>query len=237
MSKTMKLILLPFAGGSSYSYHMLTRHLPCYLEVIAIDIPGHGRRLNEPLLYDCNSIANDIVRGLKEIIVSGMSYALFGHSMGALLGYIILQKAQAGQLPLPVHFFASGHKAPACPRTGESIWRLPSKAFWERLKDFNYTPDEILNHSAIMDFFEPMLRADCQAVDDCQYASCGPVPVPVTVLAGRDDDLDQAAIELWQQETIFPLRTHWFEGGHFFVFQNPGAVCSIITDTLSEYEL
>lgn len=236
MLKTMQLILLPFAGGSSYSYYTLTKYLPGHFDVIAIDTPGHGRRINEALLYDCNTIAGEVIREIEKNINPDLPYALFGHSMGALLGHILLRKAQAGLLPLPVHFFASGRQAPSCPASIGPVWELPPKAFRERLKEFDYTPEGILNSDAIMNFFEPILRADFRAVEQYRYTPADPVHVPITVLAGRDDNMDQAGGGQWQQETTFPLNIYWFEGKHFFIFEHSREVCNIIADTLRPAE-
>jgi len=52
--------LIPFLGGSFYSYNAFMKYKPSWIEMKTIEFPGHGERRTEPLLTDMNTIVNDI---------------------------------------------------------------------------------------------------------------------------------------------------------------------------------
>ncbi len=226
------LVLLPFAGGSSFSYTQLNGGLAATFEVRALDTPGHGRRMKEPLLNNCDAMAEDIVTSLQRIVPPDQPYAIYGHSMGALLGHLVIRKLVAAGQRLPVHFFASGRSGPSFDREREIMWSLPGPAFRERLKQLDLMTDELLNNEVLMEIFEPVLRSDFRAVETFVHHPQAPYAVPVTVLNGTEDDLNEAAAAAWQKETTLPVKLYWFEGGHFFLFKHIQAVCQVMIQTL-----
>ena len=87
------------------------RLMPSWIVVEPIELPGRGNRLDE--------IPQQNYMRLTEILCEEIAfksrerYALFGHSMGALLAYGICQVLLARKLPLPATLFVSGCAAPA----------------------------------------------------------------------------------------------------------------------------
>jgi surfactin synthase thioesterase subunit len=79
------LVLLHHAGGSAGSFVPFVPHLPDDWRVVAVDLPG---RLFEPAGRACRT-GTEAVRHLLSALRPELSgpYAVFGHSMGALLAY------------------------------------------------------------------------------------------------------------------------------------------------------
>lgn len=229
------LYCLPFAGGNSYSYRPLQEKLrDSSIQILPLELPGRGKRMREPLLKDLNLLAMD---ALKQLIQYDLTkrYALFGHSMGALLVYLVAQQLVARRLPLPVHIFVSGHRAPNAEHCLNFKYNLPKTEFIAMLQRLGGCPPEILQDAELLNFFEPMLRADFQAVDLYRYQPRFPLPIPLTVLLGSAEaEVTLSNVQGWQQESIYPLVINEIAGGHFFIFEQPTQIAEMMLQTLDK---
>src|ERR1043166_8245649 len=81
--KKPQLFLLHFAGGNCYSFQFMMPLLRDF-EVVSLELPGRGKRINEPLVTNFDLAANDILRQLRQKLASS-SFLIYGHSMGAYL--------------------------------------------------------------------------------------------------------------------------------------------------------
>src|SRR6059058_3650797 len=81
----VRLICFPHAGGSASAYVPLARALAPEVEVLAVQYPGRQDRRHEPPIEDVNRLADLAADVLPTD--SARPYALFGHSMGALVAY------------------------------------------------------------------------------------------------------------------------------------------------------
>lgn len=225
------LYCLPFAGGNSYSYRIFKEHLPDFINLNPIELPGRGKRLKEPLLTHLDWMTEEVLRQLQSDDLT-RPYAIFGHSMGACLGYLVTHRLIQAQLPPPQHLIVSGRHAPSVPKV-ENKHQLPKPQFIAKLRELEGCPPEILEHSELMDFFEPLLRADFQAVETWIYHPQPPLKVPLTVLRGtQDKEANYSEVLPWQQECVQPMVFKEFQGGHFFIFERVQEVCQVISQTL-----
>ncbi|MCE3294304.1 MAG: thioesterase [Crocinitomicaceae bacterium] len=226
----MKIICLPFAGGSSYSYQTMQNLVTGQLETI--ELPGRGKRIMEPLQSNTDLLVEDIFVQLQTLVESGEKYILFGHSMGALLGYLLLCKCREKGFHLPQAFIASGANAPSYPREIEEegpTYLLDKSGFINKLRKLGGCPEEVLQHDALMDFYEPILRNDFQVVETYSYNDAEPLPLDVKVLLGEDDKVKPESAELWQKD-FQSAEVYWFPGGHFFIFDHLPAITRIINE-------
>jgi len=227
------LYCLPFAGGNSYSYRPLQNILnPTGVQLSPLELPGRGKRIREKLLIELNALAVDAFQQLAQQNLT-QPYALFGHSMGALLVYLVTHQLIALRLPLPTHLFVSGHRAPSQSRRLSLKHNLPKTEFIAMLHRLGGCPVEILQDAELIDFFEPVLRADLQAAELYQYHPRLPLPIPMTVLFGStEQEVNYQEAAAWQQETTYPLTINEIAGGHFFIFEQTSQIKQIILQTL-----
>ncbi|MGV9535581.1 thioesterase II family protein, partial [Streptosporangium sandarakinum] len=91
---------LPFAGGGVSMFRPWARHLPPWVELRAVRLPGRPGRHRQAPFTDCEEAARWLADALAESsaessagfhagdpAAGAVPYAVFGHSMGALLGY------------------------------------------------------------------------------------------------------------------------------------------------------
>lgn len=228
----INLICLPYAGGNAYSYHAFGAWLESSLNLITPELPGRGVRYGQPLLTDINVMANDMLAQLQDKLHT--PYAIYGHSMGGITGYLLMRQIAEQRLPPPLHFFCSGCRAPSIPRVNK-YHNLPHDAFKEKLRELGGSPEELLNHPELIEFYLPMLRADFSAVESFHYQPGPLLQTPFTLLMGSDDKVSLADAEAWQQETSKPVSILHFPGGHFFILQHTYQICRIILRKLSPF--
>ncbi len=217
------LYALPYAGGHSLVYRQLQPLLAPRIILKALDPPGRGRRSREPLLVDMEQIAEAVFNQIKDELVN-QPYGLFGHSMGSLLVYLLARRIAAAQLPLPRHLFCSGRGAPSV-LAAELMepppkHTLPTADFWAYIDSLGGVPPELKAHRELMDYFEPILRADIEALERYHYQPpAQPLAVPITVFYGIDDgEITHNSLLPWQQESQHNVTFCPLHGSHFGIF-------------------
>jgi len=219
----VKLFCLPFAGGSSVAYRDWGRRLPESVDVIAIEIPGRGQRMMEPLITHLPELVEQIARHIQHEL--DRPFALFGHSMGATLAFELSHFLNRHYNAAPVGLFLSGRSAPHLNDREEPIHQLPEKAFWEKIKSFEGTPPEVLQHKELMELLLPIIRADFKMVETYQYENKPPLDIPITVFGGLEDvSTPREHLEAWQTYTTSSFTLRMFAGGHFFLQKQSAAV-------------
>lgn len=229
MNKKYKLFCLPFAGGSGYSMRGLSKYISSRIQIVSIDYPGRGKRISEPLLQNIHDVVKDTLTQIKSELHE--PYAFYGHSMGTIVGYLLIDEIVKNNLPIPNHLFVSGRGGPQ-KYLGRKTHLLPPLEFKNELKRLGGVPEEILEDEEAMAFFEKILRADFAAVENYSYEHAPPFSVPITVMHGREENIRKEDADLWKDVTTENISVHKFNGGHFFIFDQLEGVAKIIDQAL-----
>ncbi|EDP94252.1 alpha/beta fold hydrolase [Kordia algicida OT-1] len=222
----VNLFCLHFAGGNKYSYVPLEEYLDKSINLITLELPGRGKRFNEPLQTDIHNIVDDLYEQLKKNEYK--PYAIFGHSMGAVLTYLLTHKIAKSDFPNPIHLFVSGCRAPKIERKPPFYNDLPKDEFVEKIRKMGGCPEEILQNDDLMALFEPSLRADFKAIETYKYQKQAPLKTPMTVFIGNKDKVTWNEAKEWQDETIHKIDIKEFEGNHFFIFDHKKEVTALL---------
>lgn len=228
------MFCIPFAGGSRYSYRDFAGHVADFVNVVPVELPGRGSRFSEPLLTDMHALALDVFEQVKPDL--NMPYAIYGHSMGGTIGYLLMSHVRSVRMPPPVHFFVSGRSGPSCKRKILYSRVIDEIGVANWLRGFEGTPGEVLEDESLMEIFAPVISADIQAVDNYEHREIELLNVPFTVMVGLNDGtttIEEASA--WQRETARTIKIEKFPGGHFFIFQNLPGIGRTISDTLEGY--
>lgn len=225
------LFLLPYAGGSFYAYNDLIKQLGPGLTPVALDLPGRGRRLREPLLTSAEDLAADLFGQMRPYM--SRPYAIFGHSLGAILGYLAAGLARRAGLAEPRHLFVSARIAPEHPEPG-CLHQLPEAEFIAQVvARYQGIPQAVLDEPELLAMFGPILRADVTAAETYRH-QLQRLSAPVTVLLGANDPSTQGRRPGWDQATSGPVQVRSFPGGHFYLFEHLPAVAALIQQALRE---
>jgi surfactin synthase thioesterase subunit len=230
----IKVYCLPFAGGSKYSYAMFERFNDRGVSFIPIDLPGRGGRFEEKLLYTVSEIVDDVFQQIEE----GLDcYAFFGHSMGSVIAYELTHKIIARGLTRPLYLFVSGRAGPSKTYSEKRSWLLSSDDFFKKLQSYGGLPDEVLINLELIKDYEPVLRADFEAIETYQYPNPIPLDIPVKVFIGNREDVTTQDALLWGKESIHETEVIDFDGGHFFIYDNHPKMAHIMIETLNQINM
>lgn len=234
MNNTMKIFCLPYAGGNKYSYRELEDAAPSSYNFITLDYPGRVPRIKEPLISDASELVEDLFKQIRTQI-NNDEYVIYGHSMGGLLGYLLTRKLIDNNYNAPMHLIITGTSGPsAFEKREKKRHLLPQKEFIQEMKDLDGIPEEILDAEELMSFFEPILRSDFKVCETYIHEESEPLNIPITVMYGTEEDMEEEDVMLWQKETNFEIDFKKLEGKHFFIFKKKKEVFDIIAKNLSQ---
>lgn len=222
----VRLVCFPHAGGSATFYFPVARALTPDVDVLAVQYPGRQDRRNEECVDDIHVLADRIVEALRPW--ADRPLALFGHSMGATVGYeVALRMEREGNAVLGL--FASGRRAPSRYRD-ESVHRRDEAGLVAALKELSGTDEAVLGDEEMLRMVLPAIRGDYKAVETYRHRAGQRLTCPVAVLVGDSDpvtSLDEA--DAWREHTEGPCTLDVFEnGGHFFLSSQSAQVLTSI---------
>ncbi|MGJ4925642.1 thioesterase II family protein [Bradyrhizobium sp. HKCCYLS2038] len=228
----MRLICLPYAGGSATVYARWRRLLPSWIDVVPLELPGRGVRMDEPLCTDPLALADQLASELVGERLAG-PYVLFGHSLGGLIAFEVAHRLVALGAPAPRMLIVSGTEAPAM--RDDDRWREPldDAALRDELLRLNGTPPDALDSMEIMRTALPVLRADFLMCGSYAYRHRQPLPCPIQVLGGDRDDTRAEALEGWRHETSAAFGLDMLAGDHFFIHAQQADLLRLIATLLA----
>lgn len=230
--KNVSVICIPYAGGNKYSFKELNSFFSDKVNFVTLELPGRGERIHENLLSDLPSMVNDLYGQLEPYLEN--EYVVYGHSMGGMLGNLLIQNlCEAGE-KLPFHFFVSGCRCPANNYTRKMHHLLSDLKFKQELYKLGGIPEEICNSSELMDYFLPILREDFRAMEIYQNKNKAKHSVSITALAGTEECIDEENLNGWSKETSGELKTFWFQGNHFFINSHFKEIAMLIKDVIDK---
>lgn len=214
----MQLYLFPYAGGSSRSFRGWPQALSGCCEAIPCDTSCDSR----PFLDPPKALTIRQMAERQAIRLAGHPgpFAIFGHSMGALVAFETARHLRRMGAAMPDLLILSAHRAPHLPSRRQPLHDLPDAEFDARLADYSGTPNEVLQDAEMMDLFRPLLRRDFAACETYRLIAEPPLPVPVLCLGGTEDpDIPGEDLSAWSQHFASSLGLGMLPGGHFY-FRN-----------------
>jgi surfactin synthase thioesterase subunit len=229
----LRLICLPFAGGAASTYRGWAQALPPEVEVCAVQLPGREDRFGEPALADMDALTE----GLAADVAGSLDrpFAVFGHSMGALIGFELVARLGATGRE-PVCFFASGCPAPHLPLRVADRHALPDDRFLESVGRLNGIRPEVMANPELLALLLPTIRSDFTLVGTYHHRARPPLGCPVVALGGdRDAEVTAADLEAWSVHAAGAFHVHLLPGDHFYLVSAQEALLRIVGDELAPY--
>lgn len=226
------LYCLPCAGASATMYLRWRRVVPSWVNVMPVELPGRGMRLGEPFVEDFQALVSQLCNELS--YGESSRWAIFGHSMGALLAYGITSRLQSMGASMPVMLFVSGSPAPSLRDPDRFPDTNSDAALIADLRKQGGTPQEVFDSPELLHLTLDALRADYRVCEGFDYRQNPPLTVPIQVFAGRHDDIDPHRIGAWWDEAGDSFALHWFDGGHFFIREYERQVLRMVERSLGK---
>jgi len=227
----IRLFCFPYAGGSAQVFRDWEQELPEQIEVSGVRLPGRGERVREKPFTELLPLVQVLTDELAPH--TGEPYALFGHSVGAIIAFEVARSFRRERLPLPLHLFVSAYRAPQLAHTSYRSFDLPSADLIDRLRKLNGTPSQILESPAMLEFFLPVIRADLQMVQTYKYSVEAPLECPISAFGGRQDPEETPeVISAWREQTTASFSQQMFAGDHFFLHAEHRSLLQTISQQL-----
>ncbi|HSR26344.1 MAG TPA: alpha/beta fold hydrolase [Candidatus Eisenbacteria bacterium] len=228
----VRLVCIPYAGGSSVIYHPWLRLLPAAIELNALQLAGRGHRVGQPAHQRLDSLVRELTQAVAPCL--DRPFVLFGHSLGALVSFELARTLRRCFCLTPVLLAVSGYRAPHLAPRRPPIHQLPQQRFWDEIRRLHGTPAEVLADPQLTTLVEPALRADLAVVETYEHEREVPLECPIAAFGGREDaEVPVEDLEAWTEHTDAGFSLSTFEGGHFFLHSEQRGVVRELLGALS----
>jgi surfactin synthase thioesterase subunit len=207
------LFCFPYSGGGASIYNAWRKLFPPEIEISPIHLPGREERIEEPI--DISPVA--IARAMAQRI--DMPFAVYGHSMGARLGFDVLRHLRGLGVPPAIRFYPAACPPPDEPDAATACVTLPDEPFIDALIERLDAPQELRELPELRQLLLPLLRHDlgwCYRYRHQADARLPPATAMVAVAGEADRESTPEVIAGWaRQADRFKMLT--IPGGHLFV--------------------
>ncbi len=174
-----RLFCLAHAGGGASFFRPWAAALPSHIELCAVQLPGREQRFAEPCFEALEPLLDALIPALTPLF--DWPFALFGHSLGALVAFELARRLEAAGTP-PLGLAASAFRAPHLPAE-RRLSELPDTEFVAEIAGLGGMPGELLDHPELLETILPALRADFAIAERYRFAPGPKLAVPVAAMA------------------------------------------------------
>jgi medium-chain acyl-[acyl-carrier-protein] hydrolase len=165
-----------------------------------------------------------------------MPFAIFGHSLGALIGFELVRQLRREQRTCPLQLFVAGRVAPQLPKRRPPIHNLPDNEFLSEIQRYNGIPEEVFHHTELMELALALLRADFTIHDTYTYKAERPLDCPITAFGGaQDGEVTQEHLSAWRAQTARAFSLRMLPGDHFFIHSSRDILLQEIAQDLTRF--
>ena len=186
------------------------------MELHAFQLPGRESRFSEPAYTDSGEASVGMADAIEPYL--DRPYAVFGYSMGALLGFELVRELRRRGAPMPEKLFVAARVAPQLHATHPPLAQLPREQFIEQVRYFYQPPEEAWSNSHLLELILPVLRADMLLCESYTYQPEAPLDCGIQAFAGRNDRSSPISKVLgWREQSKADFDLEVFNGAHFFI--------------------
>ncbi|MEU8687807.1 alpha/beta fold hydrolase [Streptomyces sp. NPDC048665] len=223
-SAPLLLVCLPHAGSGAVQFRAWQEFAGPGIGVVAVQLPGRENRWRE----EPATRAEDVVEALVPALAARLDrpYVVFGHSMGALLGYEVARAlgSRSGQWPLAV--VASACRAPDDQGEPTGAAGRSDRDLVAELAADGAVPEHVVANDKLVSLLGRPLRADLTLCD--RYlppAAHRRLPCPVHAWRGSADlGVTDGHARRWRAWSAVPGGLRRFDGGHLYHLGRPAEV-------------
>lgn len=228
----IRLLCFPFGGGGSSFYLSWARDLEPGVEVVPIQLPGRENRMDEQPFDEIDKLTAGITPAIQNYL--DKPYALFGHSMGALLSFELAREIRRRNLPTPKLLLVSAMRAAHLKDTRPPIAGLPDDQLIEALReryDFEVSEESL----ELVQLMLPTIRTDILCIENYTYKNEPPFDFPIVGFGGNSDGgVALPEVEAWSLYTTAGFKHYQMDGSHFFINSERGQLLKLMREELAK---
>jgi medium-chain acyl-[acyl-carrier-protein] hydrolase len=212
----LRLFCFPYAGGGPAVFRGWTEELKSAgVEICSARVPARDSRVNEPPLRSISDVVAPFAVAIFDLL--DRPYALYGHSLGALLAFETARELRRKGARAPQQIVISASPAPQLPWNEPPMRHLEEDAFLAEIqKRYGDIARPILDDRELLSLLLPGLRADVAMLENYCYSLEPPFDCPVTAYGGiLDRTVPQASLDAWREQTRGNFELHMVDGHHF----------------------
>jgi medium-chain acyl-[acyl-carrier-protein] hydrolase len=223
-----RLFCFHCAGGSAGQFRPWAAAAKPQIRITGVQLPGREGRFGEAPLTEMRALIERLGPELRPCMDG--PFALFGHSLGALIAFELTRWLREVQWRLPMHLFVASRPAPQIRNNRPALDLQPVPELLRGLADYGGIDSQLLNEEGI-GWFLPTIRADFRLNRTYRHEFQEALPVAITAFNGSDDPFcGPSEIEAWSAHTSGQFSLHTMPGAHFFLrSQYPGILAHVLS--------
>lgn len=205
--------------------------------VVPVELSGRGKRIRERPPDSMNALITELTGTLLPYL--GGQFALFGHSMGALIAFELAHRLRRQYGLRPTGLLVSGCGAPGKSRPTTPLRHvLPDDELWEEVRRLNGTSDAACDNEEIRRLCTAAIRADFALVENYRFEAGSRLDCPISVFGGMDDpEVELADLAAWSGHTSSRHTLSTFPGDHFYLHRQPSGFLQVLSRKLASSQL
>jgi surfactin synthase thioesterase subunit len=246
---TARLFCFPYAGGGLASFRAWARVFGDTVEVVAVEPPGRGTRIDEPAIGELDVFVERLLPEMADWL--DRPSAFFGHCLGGLTMFATLCALPEASAPFIRYAFACGVRPPhLLKRKGAFEDNLAYDMMLNRDFDAALPPyaqaDEIfadiirqfgipaanrmLEIPELRAALLPTIRAEFGMAYNYEYRPVAPFSFPISSFVGDADPwVSREASAAWGDLTRARFNNHVCNGSHFLMADDGDYILETIT--------
>jgi surfactin synthase thioesterase subunit len=196
-----------------------------------MQLPGRENRLGEQPFSRMAPLVESLASAMEPELWK--PYALFGHSLGARIGFELARALRRRHQRQPLHLFVSACAAPHIREYKELLHQLSDNLLVDRILKLNGTSAEVQQNPELLELVLPTIRADLTVAETYHHTPEAPLACPITAFGGTHDPLVRLKhLKGWHGYTIDAFSLHLLSGDHFFLNLQRKELLAIIATSL-----
>jgi medium-chain acyl-[acyl-carrier-protein] hydrolase len=228
----LRLLCLAYAGGSPELFRTWAGSVAADVELLALLLPGHGRRVTQQPYQDWDTLAREAFDGVRGVLAE--PHVLYGHSFGARLAYELALLNQDKHPGATRRLLLSGSRSPGFPQHEPYLHEFDEDRFVAAVRAMGGTPDEVLDDPEMRRLLLPAVYGEIRLAELWTDRHDGArTAAPITAIVGREDPIDTAAaMRGWLAYSGPGGELVEVDGGHFFPDTHRAGLLEVINERI-----
>ena len=234
---TCRVFCFPYAGGGASIVRTWPAPVPASLEICSFELPGREDRLREAPFDRLDVLVQVLLSVLRPYL--DKPFALFGHSMGALISYELACQLSQRYGMSPIHLFVAGRHAPHVPDVETPLHHLAASLFLAEVRQrYDGIPEAVWQDAEFMTMMLPLLRADFTLIETYTHRMNDALPSAISAFGGLEDaSVSQQDLLAWREQTRGAFKLCMLPGDHFFLNQDASPLLAAIAQDLANHQI